>query len=95
MNERDQTKAIIADYKMGVIGLGDATERIGAVLGVDEPDIIEDILIESGEDPIEAILDEIDAEYELGAFEGDPYYDDSDDDDQYEEQYEREHGGEA
>lgn len=76
--ERSQVSEIVADWKTGVIGLGDAVERITAALGIEEADIIEDILQAGENDPLEAIVNEIDAEYDLDY---EDVRDDFDDDD--------------
>jgi hypothetical protein len=76
--ERSQVTEIIADFKKGQVGLDGAVERICAALSMDEADIVRDILYESEGATLEAILNEINAEYDLDFDSGD--FDASDDD---------------
>ena len=79
MTERTQVTEAIADYKMGVKGLDDTVERLGAILGVEDTDTLRDILTEGENDPSNQIVDEIDAEYYLDYEYGQEDYDDEDD----------------
>lgn len=67
MTERTQVTEVVADFKMGAAGLDNAVERLAAILGLGDTDtdVIRDILIEGENDPSDAIVNEIDAEYEL------------------------------
>lgn len=78
--EREQVKTIVADFKMGVFGLGDAIEKLEAVLGIDDGATIEEILTEGENDPLDQIVNEFDAEYDLD-FDADGRDDEFDDDD--------------
>jgi hypothetical protein len=82
MTERGQVTEAVADFKMGVKGIDDTAERIAAILGVSDTDVIRDILTEGENDPSDQIVNEIDAEYELDLDSGDRD-DDEDDEDEF------------
>lgn len=81
MTERTQVTEVIADFKMGTVGLDGAAERLAAILGMTDADVLRDILSDGENDPSEQIVDEIDAEYDLDYDEGDRDFDDDEDDD--------------
>lgn len=88
MLERERVEAVVADFKMGVLTSDEAATKIMSILGMDgldgENGEAKRILEENIDDPLEAIVDEIDAEWELDPDFDEPE-DDFDDDDDFDE----------